>query len=97
MQTPLQHVLASYNGENPLDLASTIPSSWYIDDRIAALERQNVFGRTWQAVARIAQLTTAGNNSSPRNWQANLYCWCAATTVNFVPSTTCAATTQPPS
>ncbi len=60
MQTPLQHVLASYNGENPLDVASTIPSSWYIDDRIAALERQNVFGRTWQAVARIAQLTNAG-------------------------------------
>jgi choline monooxygenase len=60
MIPPLPDILASYNHELPLELAYTIPASWYVDDRIAELERQNVFGRTWQVVARADQLAHPG-------------------------------------
>src|ERR1035441_7551277 len=56
MDTSLHDILASYNDRNPLEQAYTIPASWYVDGRVAELERQNVFGRTWQVVARVDQL-----------------------------------------
>ncbi len=56
----LEQILSSYNEGAPLAEASTIPASWYVDPRIAELERLNVFGRTWQLVARTDQLSQAG-------------------------------------
>jgi choline monooxygenase len=56
----LEQILSSYDESIPLPDASAIPASWYIDPRIAELERLNVFGRTWQLVARTDQLSQAG-------------------------------------
>jgi choline monooxygenase len=56
----IQQILASYNERAPLSEASTIPASWYIDDRIAELERMTVFGKTWQMVGRIEQVEKPG-------------------------------------
>ncbi len=56
----LHDILASYDDQAALEQASTIPASWYVDERIAELERQNVFGGTWQVVARADQLARPG-------------------------------------
>ena len=61
MEPSLYDLVFSYNDQDPLEQARTIPAAWYIDERIAALERQNVFGRTWQVVARIGQLGQPGD------------------------------------
>jgi len=58
--TPLQTILDSYDAAAPLAEASTIPGAWYTDDRIAELEREHVFGRTWQVVGRLDQVVSAG-------------------------------------
>src|SRR5256886_10767598 len=60
MQASLEKVLASYDDRAPLAEASTIPAPWYVDRRIAELERQNVFGKTWQLVARTDQVRKPG-------------------------------------
>ncbi len=60
MHSSLHDVLASYDDHAPLDRAYTIPAAWYVDERIAELERQNVFGSTWQVVARADQLARPG-------------------------------------
>jgi choline monooxygenase len=60
MASSLHDILASYDDSAPLEQASTIPAAWYVDERVAELERQNVFGGTWQMVARAEQLRTAG-------------------------------------
>jgi choline monooxygenase len=57
---PLREILQSYNDQSSLNEAFTIPASWYVDERVAELERQYVFGSTWQVVARIDQTTTPG-------------------------------------
>lgn len=56
----LAALVASYDASAPLDLASTIPASWYTDPRIAELERRAVWSRSWQLVARTAQVASAG-------------------------------------
>ena len=61
MQATVEQILSSYNDQAPLSEAFTIPASWYVDPRIAELERLNVFSRTWQLVARTSQLQTAGD------------------------------------
>src|ERR1035441_8030108 len=60
MDSSLHDILASYNDRSPLEQSYTIPASWYVDGRVAELERQNVFGRTWQVVARVDQLQPPG-------------------------------------
>src|ERR1700759_4109865 len=60
MHPSLEEILASYQDQDPLEQAYTIPASWYVDPRVGELERQNVFGRTWQAVARAQQLEAPG-------------------------------------
>jgi len=60
MQTSIEQILATYNDRAPLSHASTIPAPWYTDARIAELERLNVFSKTWQLVARTAQVQNAG-------------------------------------
>ncbi len=60
MQASLEQILSSYNDRAPLSEASTIPAPWYVDPRIAELERLNVFSKTWQLVARTDQLQKPG-------------------------------------
>jgi choline monooxygenase len=57
---PLESVVASYDSAAPLESAFTIPASWYVDDRIAALERSTVFSRSWQMVGRADQVAEPG-------------------------------------
>jgi choline monooxygenase len=60
METSLREMLHAYNAHSPIERAHTIPASWYVDERVANLERQFVFGGTWQVVARIDQLQHSG-------------------------------------
>jgi len=61
MQASIEQILSSYNDHAPLSAASTIPAPWYVDPRIAELERLNVFSKTWQLVARTSQLQNPGD------------------------------------
>ena len=61
MQATIEEILSSYDDRAPLSQASTIPASWYIDPRVAELERLNVFSKTWQLVARTGQLQNPGD------------------------------------
>jgi choline monooxygenase len=56
----LREIVGSYNAAAPLEQASTIPAPWYVDPRIAELERRAVFGRTWQVIGRADQLREPG-------------------------------------
>lgn len=60
MADPLEHVLSRFDDTAPLALASTIPSDWYTDPRVEALERRTVWSRTWQLVGRTAQVAAPG-------------------------------------
>jgi choline monooxygenase len=53
MHRPIDEIVRSYDPNAPLAEASTIPASWYVDPRIAALERHGVFGRSWQCAGRL--------------------------------------------
>src|ERR1700692_4960717 len=56
----VEQIVASYDDAAPLTEASTIPAPWYIDPRIAELERQTVFSRTWQVMGRVDQVENPG-------------------------------------
>jgi choline monooxygenase len=60
MQSSIDQILSVYDDHAPLSRASTIPAPWYVDPRIAELERLNVFSKTWQLVARTDQLQNPG-------------------------------------
>ncbi|HZW94339.1 MAG TPA: aromatic ring-hydroxylating dioxygenase subunit alpha [Candidatus Eremiobacteraceae bacterium] len=60
MQLSIEQILSSYDDHAPLERASTIPSAWYVDARIAELERLSVFSKTWQLVARTEQVKVPG-------------------------------------
>ncbi len=60
MEPTVKEILASYNAAAALADAYTIPAPWYTDARIAQLELQNVFSRTWQSVGRSAQVEKPG-------------------------------------
>ena len=60
MQPSIEQILSSYDDRAPLSQASTIPAAWYVDRRIAELERLSVFSKTWQLVARTDQVKTPG-------------------------------------
>ena len=60
MADPLEHLLAAYDDTAPIERAWTIPAAWYVDPRIAELERRTVWSRTWQAVGRAAQVAAPG-------------------------------------
>lgn len=60
MDASLNELLMAYDAEAPLAEACTIPAPWYTDQRVAELERQKIFGRTWQPVARLDQVSLAG-------------------------------------
>src|SRR5437588_3504347 len=46
----------------PLARAETIPSAWYTDARVHALDRDAVFAATWQYVADARQLARPGDH-----------------------------------
>lgn len=56
----VEQIIESYDETAPLTEASTIPASWYVDARIAELERQTVFSRTWQVMGRVDQVEKPG-------------------------------------
>src|SRR5260370_27698288 len=60
MQGYMEQIINSSNDRARLSQASTIPAPWYIDPRIAELERLNVFSKTWQLIARTDQLQMPG-------------------------------------
>lgn len=60
MDPTLKEILATYNEAAPLADAYTIPAPWYTDERVAELERENVFARTWQVVGRAEQVAKPG-------------------------------------
>jgi len=59
-QATLEQIVASYDHMAPLPEASTIPGPWYVDERMAELERQTVFSRTWQVLGRAEQVAKPG-------------------------------------
>jgi len=61
MERNVRDLLNLYNPHAPLDQAWTIPSPWYFDTQIAALEQQSVFGKTWQMVGRADQVKKKGD------------------------------------
>jgi choline monooxygenase len=60
MPQSLQQILGDFDPGKPLGQASTIPGSWYTDERVAERERETVFSRTWQMVGRTEQVAEAG-------------------------------------
>ena len=61
MMLDLETIIGSYDAKAQLDQASTIPAAWYTDKRIFELEKQMVFGRSWQFAARADQLPEPGD------------------------------------
>jgi choline monooxygenase len=55
-----RHELERFDLEIPIERAHTPPASWYTSPELFELERERVFGRTWQPVARLAQLRDIG-------------------------------------
>jgi choline monooxygenase len=60
MTDPLIQILDLYNSSAPLEEAFTIPAPWYLDERIAHLERDRVFAANWIAVGRADQIAAPG-------------------------------------
>ncbi len=56
----LQSVLATFDPDLPLSRARTLPNTWYISPEVAALEREAIFARSWQAVGRRELVATPG-------------------------------------
>jgi hypothetical protein len=61
MRPALSELLRQYDPAMPLEEASTIPSSWYLDPRIEALEKNTTFSRTWQMAGRVDQVRNPGD------------------------------------
>ncbi|MBI3406875.1 MAG: Rieske 2Fe-2S domain-containing protein [Planctomycetes bacterium] len=60
MTSHLQRVLDSFNADLPLERARTIPSAWYFDPEVYALERRRIFANTWQLACRAEQVAGPG-------------------------------------
>ncbi|HEY1402048.1 MAG TPA: Rieske (2Fe-2S) protein, partial [Terriglobales bacterium] len=56
----VEQILAGYNDQAALSDAYTIPAPWYVDPRIAELERHTVFSKTWQVIGRVDQVEKPG-------------------------------------
>jgi phenylpropionate dioxygenase-like ring-hydroxylating dioxygenase large terminal subunit len=56
----LAELLASYDGEAPLEEAWALPAPFYVDREVFSLERRAVFAASWQLVARTEQLREPG-------------------------------------
>ena len=96
MPASIEQILSIYNDRAPLSEASTIPAPWYVDPRIAELERLNVFSKTWQLVARTDQLQKPGDFVTTRLAGEPIVV-VRGSDGNCAPSTTYAAITPRPS
>jgi choline monooxygenase len=56
----LREELLQFDDALPLERARTIPSSWYCNPAIYALEQQTVFRDAWQVVGRVDQVAEPG-------------------------------------
>ena len=54
------NIVDEYDPNLPLDHASTIPASWYVNKDLYELELKTVFSNTWQFAARKDQLERPG-------------------------------------
>jgi choline monooxygenase len=52
---------ASADGSSSLARAATLPSRYYVDPRYLEAEKERIFGRTWQLVARADELQRIGD------------------------------------
>ena len=53
-------VRAELARHSPLPRAQTVPSAWFVEPRFERLDRDAVFGRTWQAVGHVGELPASG-------------------------------------
>ena len=53
--------LSRFSFQPDIALATTIPASWYIDPAALPIEREHIFGRTWQLVGRVDQVLKGGD------------------------------------
>jgi choline monooxygenase len=53
-------IVDQYDPNVPLALASTIPSSWYVNQELYELELKTVFSNTWQLAGRLDQVQQPG-------------------------------------
>ncbi|MEK6301892.1 MAG: SRPBCC family protein [Acidobacteriota bacterium] len=53
--------IAAYSFEERLAQAATLPSDWYTSAETLELEKQRVFGRSWQLVGRAEQVARPGD------------------------------------
>jgi choline monooxygenase len=60
MRRSLRDIVHSYDRNQPLERASTIPASWYLSSDIMDLERRTVFARAWQLAGRVEQVRAPG-------------------------------------
>jgi choline monooxygenase len=60
MDASLNDIILSYDANSPLERATTIPSAWYTDPRVADLEERSVFSRNWHVAARADQVVIPG-------------------------------------
>jgi choline monooxygenase len=60
MTASIEDLLALYNPDVPLEEAHTIPAAWYVDERIARIERDQVFSNNWIAIGRTDQAASPG-------------------------------------
>jgi choline monooxygenase len=60
MERSLRELVSGYDPALPLERAATIPATWYVDERLASLERSTVFSRSWVLFARRGQLEEPG-------------------------------------
>lgn len=60
MTSSLTALLAAFDSELPLARARTIPSAWYHDPELYALECRRVFAGSWQLVGRLEQVAAPG-------------------------------------
>src|SRR4051794_23999540 len=60
MTPTLRQRLGKFDPDLPLEKARTIPSSWYFDPEVYALECRRVFGGAWHLACRAGQVAEPG-------------------------------------
>ena len=61
MPATLSEKLNAFDPTLPLEKARTIPSAWYFDPEMYALETRRVFGASWVVVGRADQVAEPGS------------------------------------
>src|SRR5262249_40996023 len=60
VEDPIKQIIDSYDPNTPLAEERTIPATWNVDPRIAAIARPTVFARSCQPVGRAEQVQKPG-------------------------------------